>query len=239
MMTAVNLPNQPRNKLLARMPSADLALLQRQLRPVALKFRQRLESVNRRVPSAYFLERGVASVVAISGDRRQAEVGIIGCEGMTGICAVLGVDRSPHEIFMQVEGEGQSIATEELQTSMAASASLAAFLRRYVQAFFVQAAHAALANAQGKIEERLARWLLMAQDRTETRDIALTHEFLALMLGVRRPGVTMALHQLETRGLIATARGHVSVVDRDGLLHVANGLYGAPEAEYERLIPAN
>jgi CRP-like cAMP-binding protein len=238
-MAAQSLPNQPRNKLMARMSGSDLALLQRRLRPVALKFRQRLEVANRKVQNAYFLERGVASVIAVGGDRRQAEVGIIGCEGMTGVAIVLGIDRSPHDIVMQVEGEGQYIAAEDLQSAMAASASLAAFLRRYAHVFSVQAAHAALANAQGKIEERLARWLLMAQDRTDSREIALTHEFLAMMLGVRRPGVTMALHHLQSCGVIATARGSVSVVDREALEDAANGLYGAPEAEYERLIPAS
>ena len=231
--------NKPRNKLLARMPGPDLVLLQRRLQPVALRHRQHLEYSNRKCQAAYFLERGFASVIAIGGKHRQAEAGMIGNEGMTGIASVLGVDRSAYDVVMQVDGEGQSIATEDLQSSIAESVSLAGFLRRYTYVFSAQSAHAALANADGRIEERVARWLLMAHDRNETREIAITHDVLALTLGVRRPGVTMALHELQTRGMVLTSRGHVEVVDRTALQETANGLYGAPEAEYERLIPAN
>src|SRR5262249_34467429 len=102
-------------------------------------------------------------------------------------------------------------------------------------AFGVQCNYTALANAHGTIEERCSRWLLMSHDRLETDKLLLTHDFLALMLGVRRAGVTIALGHLEGRGLISTARGAVTVVDRDGLEESANGLYGAPEAEFERL----
>jgi CRP-like cAMP-binding protein len=108
-------------------------------------------------------------------------------------------------------------------------------LQRYAHAFAVQAAHTALANAQGKIEERLARWLLMAHDRTTGDSLHLTHEFLALMLGVRRAGVTTALHALESNALIENSRGSIVILDRAGLEASANGLYGVPEAEYERV----
>lgn len=236
-VASVTRPNEPWNRLLARMPGPDLALLQPHMKPVTLKFRQRLEAANRKTENAYFIEHGLASVVAISTDRRQAEVGVVGREGMTGMPLLLGVDRSPNEVFMQVEGRGQCIAADALRSSMRASTSLTGYLLRYAHAFSVQTAHTALANAQGKIEERLARWLLMAQDRMGSAELSLTHEFLAVMLGVRRPGVTMALHQLESRNLISTARGSVAVVDRDGLQHAANGFYGSPEAEYRRLFP--
>jgi len=236
---AEKLRNEPRNLLLARMSGADLALLQPLLEPVALSFRQRLESANRLVKRAYFIERGLASVVAIgNGSRRQAEVAIVGREGITGVAVILGAERSPHDTFIQLEGSGQAIEANDLRRVMAESQSLSAFLLRYAHVYFVQAGHAALANAQGKIEERLARWLLMAHDRVDSDDLLLTHEFLAVMLGVRRAGVTTALHELESRGLISTKRGAISVCDRNGLEENANGLYGAPEAEFERLFPA-
>jgi CRP-like cAMP-binding protein len=98
----------------------------------------------------------------------------------------------------------------------------------------VQSAWTALANAQGKIEERLSRWLLMAQDRLQSDKLLLTHEFLSIMLGVRRPGVTSALQELESRSLIATARGQITIRDRDGRRN-RQRLYGTPEAEFERL----
>jgi CRP-like cAMP-binding protein len=100
----------------------------------------------------------------------------------------------------------------------------------------IQVVQTALANGRAKIEERLARWLLMAQDRLDDGNLQLTHEFIALMLGVRRPGVTDAINDLEGKGLIRSARGRVRIVDRKGLEAAAGGIYGVPEAEYRRLI---
>ena len=121
---------------------------------------------------------------------------------------------------------------------MEQSATLQDVLLRYAHVFAVQSGYTALANAHGKLEERLARWLLMAQDRVGDDELLLTHEFLSLMLGVRRAGVTVALQRFERSGLIVANRGSVTIKDRDGLEENANGLYGAPEAEYERLFAA-
>src|SRR5437763_9693429 len=109
-------------------------------------------------------------------------------------------------------------------------------LLRYVQVFLIQASQTVVANARFKIEERLARWILMADDRVDTPVIALTHEFLSIMLGVRRAGVTDAIHALEGRGLIRGDRGEIRITDRKGLVEWADGCYGVPEREYRRLI---
>jgi CRP-like cAMP-binding protein len=103
----------------------------------------------------------------------------------------------------------------------------------------VQTTQTALANARGNVEGRLARWLLMAHDRLDGDEVALTHEFLALMLGVRRAGVTTTLQKLESDGLVAAKRGLIVIEDRAGLIRLADRLYGVPEAEYRRLIPGN
>ena len=207
--------------------------------PVTLGFRQRLQLSNRRVKAAYFLDSGIASVVAVAtGSRSQAEVAIVGWEGMTGLPVVLRAGRSPCEVFIQVEGHGQCIQADDLLSAMSQSAALQDTLLRFAHVFTVQSGYTALANAHGKIEERLARWLLMAQDRIANDELLLTHEFLSLMLGVRRAGVTVALQHFESGGLIAANRGSVIIKDRDGLEESANGLYGAPEAEFERLFPS-
>lgn len=225
-----------RNRVLDTLTRADLAILQPHLLPVTLNFRQRLQSSNRRIKAAYFPDSGIASVVAIAnGSRSQAEVAIVGCEGMTGVPVVLGADRSPCDVFMQVEGHGHCIQAEDLRDAMDQSASLVQALLKYVHVFTVQGNYTALANAHGKLEERLARWLLMAQDRIADDELVLTHEFLALMLGVRRAGVTIALQHLEAKGCISTSRGSITIKDRDGLEESANGFYGVPEAEFERL----
>jgi CRP-like cAMP-binding protein len=227
-----------RNAILSALSATDFAMLQPYLQSVALPFRHRLQAANRRIHTAYFIEGGLGSVVAIGGgERRQAEVAVIGREGMTGLPIVLGAERSPCEIFMQVEGSGQSIDAGHLSDAIDRSVTMARCFQRFAHVFAVQASYTALANAQGKIEERLARWLLMAQDRLSTDVLELTHEFLALMLGVRRAGVTTALQHFETKAIIHTARGAVTIVDRGGLEESANGLYGQPEAEFERLFP--
>jgi CRP-like cAMP-binding protein len=105
----------------------------------------------------------------------------------------------------------------------------------YAYAFSVQTTCTALANGRSKIEERLARWILMARDRIDIDELALTHEFLSLMLGVRRSGVTVALHLLVRAGLIQAHRGIITILDRQGLEDISNGSYGVPEAEYQRL----
>jgi len=228
-----------RNRLLASLPEADLALLRPHLVPVKLGFRQRLQSANRRVKAAYFPDSGIASVVAIAnGSRSQTEVAVIGWEGVTGLPLILRAGRSPCEVFIQVEGHGQCIPAYDLLSAMRQSEVLQDTLLRFAHVFAVQSGYTALANAHGKLEERLARWLLMAQDRIANDELLLTHEFLSLMLGVRRAGVTVALQHFENGGLIATNRGSVTIKDRDGLEESANGFYGAPEAEYERLFPA-
>jgi CRP-like cAMP-binding protein len=225
------------NAILRAVVPADRALLQPLLQPVTLKFRQRLEAAKQKIRNVYFVERGLASVIVASsaGGARQAEAAVVGREGMTGLTVVLGVDRAWHETVMQVEGAGQCMSAEDLRTAMARSTSLTSVLLRFAHVHSIQVAHSVLAGAQGKIEERLARWLLMAHDRLEGDDLQLTHEFLSVMLSVRRAGVTTALHELEARALISTARGSITVLDRCGLEESANGLYGAPEAEFERL----
>jgi CRP-like cAMP-binding protein len=230
--------NEQRNAILNALSPPAFALLQPHLQPVPLPFRHRMQSANRRIKTVYFIESGLGSVVAVGGgERRQAEVAVIGREGMTGIPLVLGAERSPCEIFMQVEGSGQSIASDRLSDAMDQSIPMVRCFMRFAHVFAVQASYTALANARGKIEERLARWLLMAQDRIGTDTLELTHEFLALMLGVRRAGVTVALQQLESRAIVQTTRGAITITDRDGLEECANGLYGHPEAEFERLFP--
>jgi CRP-like cAMP-binding protein len=229
-------PARSPNQLLSALSQADFALLEPYLEPAGLPLRRNLEEPSKPIKHVYFPEAGFASVVATSTRARQIEVGIIGREGMTGINVVMGGDRSPHATYVQVAGQAQRIKTERLRRAMQEGASLRECLLRYAQAFMIQTAHTALANGRARLEQRLARWLLMAQDRLGGNELPLTHEFLALMLSVRRAGVTIAMHLLERKGLVNPRRGLVVVADRAGLVAMANGLYGIPEEEYGRLI---
>ncbi len=135
-----------------------------------------------------------------------------------------------------IAGPALRIEPQNLRQALQRSPSLHSLLLRYVQAFTIQTAHTALSNGSHKIEERLARWLLMCHDRLDEDDLPLTHEFIALMLGVRRAGVTEALNILEGRGIIRAGRGNIVVLQRTKLEKAAGDSYGVPEAEYRRLI---
>jgi CRP-like cAMP-binding protein len=214
----------------------DLGLLQRHLQPVGMPLLKDLERPNRRIETVYFMESGIASVVAVQPDQTRIEVGLIGREGMSGTAVVLGGDQSPHSTYIQVAGEGLRMAAKQLREAMDASPSLKRLLLKFVQVFMVQTAHTAIANARAHIDRRLARWILMAHDRTGDNRLSLSHEFLALMLGVRRAGVTEALQSLKRRKLIDTGRNQIVVLNRKGLEQAAGNAYGIPEKEYRRLI---
>jgi CRP-like cAMP-binding protein len=224
------------NKLLESLSTDDFGLLQPHLESVTLDLRKSLERPNRRIEAAYFPEAGFASVVAVQSGGKEVEVGLIGREGMTGLPIVFGNHRSPHATYIQAPGTGKCIAATELRKATQASLSLRDSLLKFVQAFGVQTTHTAVSNAQSRLDVRLARWLLMAHDRIGEDTLSLTHEFLSLMLGVRRPGVTEALHTLRKQDLISYARGHIIVKNRKGLERKAGTAYGTPEAEYRRLI---
>jgi CRP-like cAMP-binding protein len=224
-----------RNRILASLSIEDVALLQPNIVPVDLPLRKLLEVKNKRIEFVYFIECGLASVLAIGVANRNAEVGFIGRENMTGLAVIMGADRSPHETCMQSAGNGWRITAANLCRAMEKSSTLRRDLLLYGHTLVVQIGYTAFVNSRCKMEDRLARWLLMAHDRTEDSTVPLTHELLASMLGVRRPGVTTGLHFLEKQGLILAKRGAISILDREGLEKAAHGAYGAPEAEYRRL----
>ena len=223
-----------RNQLLAALSPADLNLLG-SLEHVLLPLRATLEPPDQTIEFVYFLEHGVASVVSRSEGRGEIEVGLIGNEGMSGMSILGADDRSPFETFMQVEGDGFRIPATHLVAAMGNSTSLNKILLRYARAFHLQVAATSVSNGYAKLEQRLARWLLMVGDRAgDSFDI--THALLAKMLAVRRAGVTLALQILEGRGLIRSGRGNVVILDRPGLIAASNGAYGLAEREQMRLL---
>lgn len=231
-------PEHFRNALLRGMAPADLQNIAPALERVNLQIRHSLEQANQPIEHAYFLEQGMASIVGHLGGERDIEVGVAGREGMTGTALILGARQTPNSTFMQVEGWGWRLPAKVLLDSFAHSILLRQHLLRYVQTLLFQTATTALANGHSKLEERLARWLLMTNDRCDGSDVRLTHEFLSVMLGVRRSGVTEAMHILEGKGLIRANRGQVVILDRHGLEQQSNGSYGKAEAEYDRLMRA-
>ncbi|TIP23604.1 MAG: Crp/Fnr family transcriptional regulator [Mesorhizobium sp.] len=232
-----NQPSIPyQNALLRRLSPGDLASLEPNMERVALPMRTQLESTKSVIENVYFLEDGIASVVAKLPKGRDTEVGLIGMEGMTGALVALGADRAAHDTYMQLAGSGLRIPASALSSALSESTTLKALLLLYVQTLYIQTSYTALVNARSKLDERLARWLLMCHDRVRNDRLAITHEFMSVMLGVRRPGVTVAIQELEGRGLIKATRGEIVIRDRDGLFQLADGTYSEPEREYERLL---
>jgi CRP-like cAMP-binding protein len=226
-----------RNLLLSSMGPADFSLLQPHLERVELQRNDFLFQADKPIENLYFLESGVASIVSSEANGDQVEVGIAGREGFVGTAVLLGSDQCPHQGFMQVgPATALRVASAEVTSAASRCESLRLLLLRYVQTFIIQTAQTATANANYSVPIRLARWLLMCHDRTDGDELELTHEFMAMMLAVRRSGVTVTLHTLEAAGAIRATRGRVSIVDRARLSEVAGDAYGRPESEYRRLI---
>lgn len=203
---------------------------------VPLRPRVVIEQPGERITHIYFPESGVISTVVKGADGRAAEAGITGVEGVTGTSMLLGDDRSPSEGIVQLVGEAYQVNAEDYLRFLDDHPDFRALLLRYVHTFLIQTSQSTLATAKSKLEERLSRWLLMVHDRAGGPRLELTHEFMALMLGTRRAGVTMALHELEGKALVKSTRGAVVILDRHGLEEMAGQFYGVAEAEYARIM---
>lgn len=228
-----------RNRLLATMGAGQLERLRPDLEPVDLPVASVLEAPHEPIAHVYFPEAGIGSVVVVGPRGSQgAEVGLFGRDGMSGLAVVLGDDRTPHETRVQLAGHGHRIPSEALREATREDQRLRDLFLHYALAAMAQSANTVLANARFCIEERLARWLLMCHDRMDGDLLEITHEFLAIMLGVRRAGVTVSIHMLEGQGLVKATRGRIRILDRDGLVAVSKGIYGPAEAEDARLMSA-
>jgi CRP-like cAMP-binding protein len=229
-------PSSVRNRLLAALPADDFALIRPHLEPVPLNQSDVIIQAHSPIEHVYFLEAGVTSIVTRTERDRRIEIGLVGREGFAGVPVLLGADRTPHETFMQIGGAALRIEADAFRHALEQSPSLQKLLLRFVQVFHLQTAQTAACNGSHPVGRRLARWLLMCHDRIDGDELPLTHEFIAVMLGVRRPGVTEALQMLETEQAIRAERRNIVVLDRRKLEETAGDGYGGPEAEYERLI---
>jgi CRP-like cAMP-binding protein len=224
------------NAILSALPKSEQEELLRAATRVPLKKQRVLQSPNRRIENIYFVEDGLASVIAVSDGDTQVEVGIVGREGVTGISLLHGVDRSPYNVIVQMEGTALKLPATHVQSILRDSEACRNVFLRFAHVFMVQTSQTAIANARATIPQRLARWLLMAQDRVVSPDLPLTHEFLSVMMGVRRAGVSNALSVLAKRGVVEARRGSILILERDRLESAAGRFYGVTEKEFARLI---
>jgi CRP-like cAMP-binding protein len=218
----------PTNDLLAALPSDDFKRIAQTLDTIPLKLKERLHKVGEPVEHVYFPGGGFVSMLTVLENGDMVEVATIGREGMSGLPAALNSDPSPGETFVQGEAPicwRMPIAAfrEELDRR----GSLYELVNRYNHALFGVVMQSTACNATHTVEQRLSRWLLMAQDRMEATEFPLTQEFVAMMLGASRPFVTVVAGTLQEAGLITYHRGHVTIIDREKLEAAACECYQA------------
>jgi CRP-like cAMP-binding protein len=227
-----------RNRLLAALPSDDFAALAPAFQPVALDFQQVLHPPGRPIEAGYFPGSGMVSLLNPLQEGQNMEVGIIGREGLVGLAVVLGAESASTKAMVQMAGTAVCVPAAALREAFAGSAALRAVVLRYAQASYSQVAQTAACNGQHAVNERLARWMLMAHDRAEDDTFPMTQEFMALMLGVRRAGVTVAAGVLQKAGVIRCGYGRITILDRAGLEAASCECYGTVRRQYEGLLDA-
>jgi CRP-like cAMP-binding protein len=228
-------PRSTRNLLLKSLSDASFERLEPLLQRVTLPLKHSVQPPGEPIETVYFCETCIACRIATAGAERIA-VDITGREGVTGLPVLHHARTSSLESFIQVPGEAFGIAVDDLTACMEEHLDLRQVLLRSALMNASQVAYTALANGRFTVLERTARWILMCHDRMPDDQINLTHEFLALMMGVRRAGVTTDMHVLEGERALSNKRGRIIIRDRAKLEEIAGSCYGAPEAEYEALI---
>lgn len=224
------------NRLLASLTDETHDQLRPYLLHEVLDYKAPLYEANEPIEFVHFIETGVASLITIMMNGDTAEVGTIGNEGFVGIPILFGDKQAPTGAYMQVGGAGLKMKVNRFREAMQRNPLMQRAMLHYAHTFFNQVAQTAACNTFHLLEQRCCRWLLMLQDRMQTSDLPLTQEFLAMMLGVRRAGVTDAANALKRAGLIKYKRGHVTILDRAGLEKRSCECYGVTKREFDQFI---
>lgn len=205
------------NKILLALPKGEYSAISSKMEYVSLPAPTLLNEIGKPIKFVFFLNDGLASVLSIMADGKTVEVGLTGKEGFVGILLSAGLSSSPTRVIMQIGGSGFRIAAKDLAVALPQAPVLAASLQRFAREMALQASQVAACNRLHDIDERLARWLLMSQDRLGGDIVPLTQEFLAHMLGTRRASVTVAAGHLQKAGIITYKRGSVKIENRSQL----------------------
>ena len=229
-------PSQKANRLLARLSEDIYERIGRDLEPVSLEFKQVLYEPHAEVDYVYFPTSGSMSALTIMSDGAAIEVASVGREGALGVFAAFGPMTSPHKVIAQIAGDGLRMKAKTLRSAAAKHGELQSVLLKYYQVFHGQVSQSVACNGLHTLAKRCCRWLLLTHDRARSVTFELTHEFLAMMLGVRRSGVTEALQQLRDRGLIDYTHGSITILERKGLEAACCECYQLQQDEYKRVL---
>ena len=223
------------NRLLRGLSDAELNRIRPALEPVHLPRPTELEGANEEIRFVYFPTTGVASLVAIDEGGESVDTAMIGREGMTGLSVFLGTGQSPVRTIVQVPLTGMRMESTALRDELARGGRLVTLLQRHTQVVMITMAQLILCNRMHRLDQRAARWLLQVDDRVDEAQFKVTQEFVAQMIGVQRPALSLAMRQFKDAGLVRYARGQISIADRDGLLARSCGCTNVIASESRRL----
>ena len=224
------------NRILDALPRRDFERLHAHLEPVPLKLKQVLYRPGDKMPFVYFPVSGMLSVVSLLQDGSAVEVGTVGEEGLAGLPALLGAAASPHEVVVQGKGNGFRIGADTLRHEFDRSASFRGIILKFAELFLAEISQTAACNGRHSLEARCARWLLTMRDRLHADHFPMSQEFLAMLLGVRRTGVTAAALDLRRRKLIEYRYGRINILDRAGLEAAACECYAIIRELHDRFL---
>lgn len=233
-MSSTHSPNQ--NHLLAALPAVEFERLLPHLELVPMQLGDVLCESGGQLPYAYFPATAIVSLHYVMESGASAEVAGVGNEGMLGVSLFMGGQTTPNQATVQTAGHGYRLRPKALMEEFNRAGALQRLLLRYAQALFTQTSQTAVCNRHHSVMQQLSRWLLLTLDRMPSNDLVITQELIAIMLGVRREGVTEAAGKLKDLGVISYRRGHITVLNRSQLNHQACECYAVVKAEFDRLL---
>ena len=231
-------PNTRKNKLLAALPDAEAQRWLPQLESIQLPLGEVLYESGSTLTHVYFPTTAIVSLLYVMENGASAEIAVVGNDGLVGISLFMGGESTPSRAVVQSAGHGFRLKAQLLKNEFNRAGPVLHLLLRYTQALITQMSQTAVCNRHHSLDQQLCRWLLLSLDRLQGTELKMTQELIANMLGVRREGVTEAAHRLQEAGLIRYSRGHISVIDRNGLEKRVCECYGVVQKEYDRLLPA-
>jgi CRP-like cAMP-binding protein len=226
------------NRLLAALPEAERQRWWPQLEAIDMPLGQVLYESGRTLSHVYFPTNAIVSLLYVMENGASAEIAVVGNEGIVGISLFMGGESTPSRAVVQSAGRGFRLEAQLMKDEFNRAGPVLHLMLRYTQALITQMAQTAVCNRHHSLDQQLCRWLLLSLDRLEGNELVMTQELIANMLGVRREGVTEGALKLQQAGLIRYARGHISVLDRQGLEKRTCECYAVVKTEYDRLLPA-
>ena len=226
------------NQLLATLSDAVWQRLLPNLELVKMPLGQVLYESGIMLSHVYFPTTAIVSLLYVLENGASAEIAVVGNEGIVGISLFMGGESTPSRAVVQSAGSGFRLGAQVMKDEFQRTGPVMHVLLRYTQALITQMAQTAVCNRHHSLDQQLCRWLLLSLDRIQTNELAMTQDLIANMLGVRREGVTVAALKLQAAGLICYARGHITVLNRDGIEKRACECYAVVKKEYDRLLPA-